>query len=149
MCFRSPYSSKGRWLTFESIVFVHGLLGDRYRTWTAKNGTWRPSLFSRLKSTAGRRKSDPASHERDSVPKSVFWPRDLLSQSIPNARIITYGYNADVSTFLSKSADNSIFNIAQDLVTRLEILRSDPDTVCHCRYPTNEGSIDAYRKTFL
>ena len=57
------------------IVLIHGLNGDPRRTWTAKNG--------------------------------VFWPTDLLPVSLKSAkaRILVYGYNADVYTFGSgKSA---------------------------------------------
>lgn len=58
------------------IVLVHGLNGDPRRTWTAKeNGT--------------------------------FWPTQLLPVSLKSAqaRILVYGYNADVYTFgNSKSA---------------------------------------------
>lgn len=57
------------------IVLIHGLNGDPRRTWTAKNG--------------------------------VFWPTALLPVSLKSAkaRILVYGYNADVYTFGSgKSA---------------------------------------------
>lgn len=59
---------------------------------------------------------------------SVFWARDYLSQDVPDARILTYGYDANVSTILNKSADRSIFSVAQDLVTRLETIRDSENT---------------------
>jgi hypothetical protein len=51
------------------IVFVHGLNGEPRRSWTGKNGT--------------------------------YWPTQLLPDSLKSsqARILTYGYNADVWTF--------------------------------------------------
>jgi hypothetical protein len=51
------------------IVLIHGLNGDPRKTWTAKNG--------------------------------VFWPTDLLPTSLKSAkaRILVYGYNADVYAF--------------------------------------------------
>ena len=51
------------------IVLVHGLNGDPRNTWTAKNG--------------------------------VFWPTDLLPLTLKSvkARVLVYGYNADVVTF--------------------------------------------------
>lgn len=51
------------------IVFVHGLNGDPRRSWTAKNG--------------------------------VFWPTQLLPITLKSAqaRILVYGYNADVYAF--------------------------------------------------
>lgn len=57
------------------IVLIHGLNGNPKSTWTAKNG--------------------------------VFWPTDLLPLTLKSAkaRILVYGYNADVYTFGSgKSA---------------------------------------------
>ena len=53
-----------------SIVFIHGLGGDRVRTWT-----WEGS---------------------DRV---LFWPKDLLPQACPAARILSFGYNADFAHF--------------------------------------------------
>lgn len=51
------------------IVLVHGLNGNPKNTWTAPNG--------------------------------VFWPSQLLPASLKShqARILVYGYNADVYTF--------------------------------------------------
>jgi hypothetical protein len=51
------------------IVLVHGLNGDPRRTWTAANG--------------------------------VFWPTQLLPLTLKSAqaRILVYGYNADVYAF--------------------------------------------------
>lgn len=51
------------------IVFVHGLNGDPRLSWTAKNGT--------------------------------FWPTELLPITLKSAhaRILVYGYNADVYAF--------------------------------------------------
>jgi hypothetical protein len=53
-----------------STVFVHGLDGDRVRTWT-----W------------------------ESRDRSVLWPQDLLPQVCPRARILSFGYNADFAHF--------------------------------------------------
>jgi protein SERAC1 len=56
-----------------SIVFVHGLTGNRRNTWTHPDG--------------------------------VFWPEDLLTKDLPTARVMTFGYDADVVGF-SKTAGN-------------------------------------------
>ncbi len=70
---------------------MHGLNGHPQKTWTAKNG--------------------------------VFWPLQLLPQSLGDvrARIMVYGYNADVYAFGGKSASaDYIHDHAQTLVTNLD-----------------------------
>ncbi|KAF1963909.1 hypothetical protein BU23DRAFT_494935, partial [Bimuria novae-zelandiae CBS 107.79] len=52
------------------IVFIHGLGGDRNRTWT-----W---------------EGDDRRH---------FWPKELLPQACPTARILSFGYNAEFAHF--------------------------------------------------
>lgn len=48
------------------VVFVHGLMGNKINTWTS-----------------------------DTTP-SCFWPADLLPAEIPNARILAWGYDANI-----------------------------------------------------
>jgi hypothetical protein len=107
------------------VVFIHGIRGDARRTWTStqRSKAEKPQKlarrgFSKLKSLAGGSSSataDPAT--------SVFWPGDFLLKDVPGLRVITFGYNADVSAFLNRTSNSSIFSIAQDLVVRLEMLR--------------------------
>ena len=53
--------------------------------------------------------------------KSVFWPSDVLPDKVPNARIWTYGYNADViSGLFRQNNQNSILKHANDLLVKLE-----------------------------
>ncbi|GJC77738.1 protein SERAC1 [Colletotrichum liriopes] len=85
------------------VVLVHGLNGDPEKTWTSRDG------------------------------KGVFWPADLLPQSLGKTRanILVYGYNADVYT-TSKShrsaSDNFISQHAQTLVTNLTLYRKSERT---------------------
>lgn len=70
------------------IVLVHGLNGDPRKTWTAANG--------------------------------CFWPTQLLpatlAQKNVQARILVYGYNADVYTFGSgKGGPRSANPICKDV----------------------------------
>jgi len=58
------------------IVFVHGLTGNREKTWTHRNGT--------------------------------FWPRVLLPEDFPRARIMTFGYDADVVRFWTIASSNRL-----------------------------------------
>lgn len=57
-------------LILGSIILVHGLGGDRVKTWTWQDGE-----------------------------RKVFWPKDLLPQACPTARILSFGYNADFAHF--------------------------------------------------
>ncbi|KAI9851959.1 MAG: hypothetical protein M1838_002248 [Thelocarpon superellum] len=80
------------------IVLVHGLNGHPQTTWTAKNG--------------------------------VFWPTQLLPKTLGNvrARILVYGYNADVYAFGGKSATaDYILQHAQTLVFNLDSERYTED----------------------
>ncbi|OBR16008.1 LipA and NB-ARC domain-containing protein [Colletotrichum higginsianum IMI 349063] len=85
------------------VVLVHGLNGDPQRTWSSLDG------------------------------KGVFWPADLLPQSLGKIRanILVYGYNADVYTTSKsrKSASNNfISQHAQTLVTNLTLYRKSERT---------------------
>jgi hypothetical protein len=55
---------------------VHGLTGNREKTWTHGNG--------------------------------IFWLRDLLREDFPRARIMTFGYDADVVRFWTIASSNRL-----------------------------------------
>jgi len=56
-----------------------------------------------------------------SAPAATYWPRDLLPRTISDARILTYGYDADVVGGLFKGASkNNITQHGQDLMLKLE-----------------------------
>ncbi|KAK3695737.1 hypothetical protein B0T22DRAFT_456099 [Podospora appendiculata] len=67
--------------------FVHGLEGDSIDTWTWSNGV-----------------------------SSCCWPRDLLPRYFPNARIMTFGYNANI---LRNAVDGAILEFGNTLLTDL------------------------------
>jgi hypothetical protein len=70
------------------IVFVHGLTGDRERTWTSPvNG--------------------------------VCWPRDLLPAFLPDARVLTFGYDAYVMQKHGQMAQIDISHHGNDLLNAL------------------------------
>ncbi|KAK2770149.1 hypothetical protein CKAH01_04492 [Colletotrichum kahawae] len=82
------------------IVFVHGLTGNAYNTWVyrQKNGG------------------------------NVHWPSDFLKDDIPDARILTFGYDADVVNWWEPASNNRIGNHAENLLGSLTRLRERTDT---------------------
>lgn len=77
------------------IVLVHGLNGHPRYTWTT-----------------------PASKKSK---KEVFWPSDLLPATLraAKARILVYGYNADVYAFGGNASSDMIHQHAQTLLANL------------------------------
>lgn len=69
-----------------------------------------------------RDEASTQSHRSESRSRqTVFWIEDFLPQDIPNARILTYGYNADVIGGLFQANNkNSISQHGQDLKAKLE-----------------------------
>lgn len=60
--------------------------------------------------------------KRATRPKKCYWPRDLLPMDIPEARILTYGYDADVigSSAADEGKIHNFTRHSQDLLARLE-----------------------------
>ncbi|OBT84383.1 hypothetical protein VE02_06736 [Pseudogymnoascus sp. 03VT05] len=56
----------------------------------------------------------------------VFWPLDLLPEDCPDARILTWGYESNISRFFAGPANqNTILAHARDLLYALESIRRD------------------------
>jgi len=102
-------------------VFVHGFTGHPERTWSHKRGGSnsqfehdddgeRPSKFRKL---LGNR-----------VCKSIYWPRDLLPVNVPNARILTYGYDTNIRHRAGSAINKStVYDIAWNFLVSLEAAR--------------------------
>lgn len=58
------------------------------------------------------------------------WPKTLLSNDIPNARILTLGYDADVVNAWAPASQNRVGEHANDLNNLLCDLREATKTVC-------------------
>ena len=76
---------------------MHGLTGDREKTWAVKG-------------------SSP-------------WPETLLPVEIPCARILTFGYDANVLSLKEMVSRNRVGDHAWDLVTSLARYRDKDNTV--------------------
>lgn len=61
--------------------------------------------------------------------KQTLWPRDLLPEDIPRARIITFGYDADVASFgLSVAGSNRLRDHGNNLASDVATFREKTDT---------------------
>ena len=98
------------------IVFVHGLQGHPCKTWQYEEP--RTSIVPNFLSKAAPQ-------------KSVFWPRDLLADDVPNVRIFTYGYDSKISHYTSGPANQS--NISQHGLSLLHAV-SAKRRECQDRY---------------
>ena len=59
----------------------------------------------------------------------MYWPATLLSRDVPNSRILSFGYDADVVNFWSPTSQNRIGNHALNMLGGLTRLREKSDTV--------------------
>lgn len=77
------------------IVFVHGLNGHPHRTWTSSK-------------------------------TGVFWPVDLLPDVLSSCRvrILSYGYNANVTSFTDGASKDRILNHSETLAASLAANRT-------------------------
>lgn len=86
-----------------SIVLVHGITGSRESTWTWENKG-----------------------------EKVFWPKDLLPSDLPKARIMTFGYDADVINFWKAwkpASHNNVEGHGTNLAKELMWARERTDSV--------------------
>jgi hypothetical protein len=67
------------------------------------------------------------------------WPEKFLSQDIPTARILAFGYDADVVKLLGQASQNNIDQHARNLLGDLADIRSDSHTV-RCLISTLAGN---------
>ena len=82
------------------VVFVHGLTGGAHTTWLHRRGA-----------------------------QQVYWPSDLLPKDCPNTRILTFGYDANVTQFWGPASSSRVNNHAESLLGSLSRLRARTDTV--------------------
>jgi hypothetical protein len=111
-----------------SIVFVHGLQGHPKNTWTSKSvareganstkiGHRAPSRGFKFWSKKGSSNASTPKSTNDLEEHLTFWPYHLLRDDCKNVRILTWGYNSNVSEFFSGSANKgNILSYSRDLL---------------------------------
>ncbi|KAH8816957.1 hypothetical protein F5884DRAFT_853390 [Xylogone sp. PMI_703] len=99
------------------IIFVHGLFGHPETTWTGRP----PRSRSPLPTTEQRSESP------DTI-NGVFWPAALLPKTIPNVKVSTWGYDADIDGFWPSPSQNTVTQHAAGLLADLaDLIESDGD----------------------
>lgn len=63
--------------------------------------------------------------------ESMYWPRDLLPKDIPDARILSFGYEAKLVDFWAKVSQNSLGQHADNLISALVGQRVDLKSVSY------------------
>jgi hypothetical protein len=131
---------------------VHGLFGHAYRTWASKGSTgipasqpkpdddskeaahltsfWRKPkrLVSRRTNSSWTSSTDTLTENATSSSREIFWPQDLLPKALPSARVFTWGYDVDVSQFLSSTSTLSVSQHAETLLSDLSNVRTTYST---------------------
>jgi hypothetical protein len=111
-------------------VFVHGFTGHPVKTWLYTGGGLAPKSttsearrysFRPILSRAPKAKKSPVG---DSSIGNLYWPKELLCATLPNARILTYGYDTNLEYPLgTPRSQKSIHEFAKDFLLELEAER--------------------------
>ncbi|RYP75580.1 hypothetical protein DL771_002280 [Monosporascus sp. 5C6A] len=104
------------------IVFVHGFTGHPERTWRHKRGDSDHDETSEPQCKSRRLNPFSTAHrDKDSAHSAVFWPRDLLPTTVPNTRVLTYGYDTHIRHWAGPPVcRNTVRDIAWDFLVALE-----------------------------
>ncbi|KFY07605.1 hypothetical protein V492_06991 [Pseudogymnoascus sp. VKM F-4246] len=116
-----------------NIIFVHGLRGHPRGTWSSVRPASTTSRNTDTDKSTDKQKniltfwkkdkkeSDDNGQKSTSPPSDIFWPEEYLASDLPQARIWTYGYNADVIGGIFKANNqNSVSQHGRDFAVRLE-----------------------------
>ncbi|KAI9706228.1 MAG: hypothetical protein M1812_008242, partial [Candelaria pacifica] len=114
-----------------NIILVHGLRGHPFETWASdrqaddeqafSSSSWRKNIRSLFKFTKPPGESSSTQKGTSSQQQRVFWPGDYLTKDISQARVWTYGYNADIiGSLFQANNKNNVSGHGRDLKVRLE-----------------------------
>jgi ankyrin repeat protein len=134
----------------QSIVFVHGFTGHPKETWTSRSTAEsvstpkkraqndgalevsQPSKFRKLqyhlKSRASRSAGKAPAEPKPERVEEVYWPADLAPKTVPNSRILTYGYDTKIRHWATGAVSQiSVYDLAGDFLSCLEQHRRGPE----------------------
>jgi len=81
----------------------------------------RKGLVSLFRSKSSTPTADAPKNDASASRSEVFWPNDFLVDDIPDARVWTYGYDADtIGGLFAANNKNSISQHGRDLAVRIE-----------------------------
>ena len=108
-------------------MLVHGLFGHPKNSWSVN--TSRALQAGRGEEVLGHEnlEESPRKKPRNSQRElfhTVFWPQDLLPIVFPGARILTWGYDAQVEQLFSSVSKASLLHHAESLLSDLARLRT-------------------------
>jgi len=58
----------------------------------------------------------------------IHWPRDLLKEDFPDARVLLFQYDADITRFSAQVSTNRVSDHAENMIGALARLREATDT---------------------
>jgi hypothetical protein len=118
-------------MTNYDVVFVHGVNGDAFFTWRQLE----PSDMDPISVVRTLRKSvDPSDKKSDTAPPqdlvlddtpstkdqaAIIWPKDWLAKDIPDARILTVGYDIYLSKWFGDALP--LEQQAQEMLKKLKL----------------------------
>ncbi|CRK26254.1 hypothetical protein BN1708_014435, partial [Verticillium longisporum] len=111
-----------------SIVFIHGFTGHPERTWLQQSPyTHQKQASSGTKNVRSSRFQGILDSLKGRPKNNVCWPRDLLPTILPDARVLTYGYDTRIShPFGPQRSQSGVYAIARDFLFELEGRRQPP-----------------------
>jgi hypothetical protein len=110
---------------------VHGLFGHPKNTWSINSDQYASderesgrSVIRDINNSLGGRPSKRQRLKEINHLDEVFWPRDLLPQALPQARVFTWGYDVQIERMFSSTSKAPIFHHAETLLSDLVSTRS-------------------------
>jgi pimeloyl-ACP methyl ester carboxylesterase len=115
------------------VVFVHGLQGHPHRTWRYKGPITKTTdvhenPFPKIMGFAGNKSRRPKDMTTTGL---VYWPLELLPDTHGDIRILTYGYDSNVSNWFTGPANKMTIakhghSLLSDLAQKREDSRGRP-----------------------